>query len=153
MFFEALLTHIGKLGLDLAAHLPEGVFGDADPTGLGDAFEPGGDVDTVAENVVTLDQDIAEMDADAPFHAAVDRGPGIPLRRQPLQPQGALDGTDHRAKLDEEPVADGLDYPPAMLRDDWIGSGAMLAQGRHRARFIEPHQPAVADHIGRKDGG
>ena len=59
----------------------------------------------------------------------------------------------HRAKLDEEAVAGGLDYPPAMLRDDWIGSGAMLAQGRHRARFIEPHQPAVADHIGRKDGG
>ena len=41
---------------------------------------------------------------------------------------------------------------PPLLRDDRIG-GAMLAQGRHRARFIEPHQPAVADDIGRKDGG
>jgi hypothetical protein len=50
--------------------LAVGVLGDADPTRFGDAFEPGGDVDPVAEDVVALDQDVAEMDADAPFHAA-----------------------------------------------------------------------------------
>jgi len=39
-----------------------------------------------------------------------------------------------------------------MLRDEWIGSGAILAQGLSRIRFVEPHQPAVADHIGSEDG-
>ena len=45
----------------------------------------------------------------------------------------------HRAKLDEEPVAGRLDDAPAMLRNDRIGSDAMLAQDLHRARFVEPH--------------
>jgi hypothetical protein len=39
--FQALLAEISKLGLDLAAHLTEGVFGDADPTGFRYAFKPG----------------------------------------------------------------------------------------------------------------
>src|SRR6516162_5007981 len=49
--------------LDLAAHLTKGVFRDADATGLGDAFKPGSDIDAVAEDVVALDQHVAEMDA------------------------------------------------------------------------------------------
>ena len=43
---------------------------------------------------------VAEMDADAPVHAAFGRGLGIPLCREPLQPQSAFDGADHGAKLD-----------------------------------------------------
>ena len=78
---------------------------------------------------------------------------GIPLRRQVLQRQGAFDGADHRRELDEEAVAGRFDYPPAMLRDERISCRAVLAQGPSRARFVEPHQPAVADDVSRKDGG
>jgi hypothetical protein len=62
--------------------------------------------------------------------------------------QGAFDGDDHRAELDRDPVAGRLNDPPTMLSDERIGSGAMLAQGLSRARFVEPHQPTVADDIG-----
>src|SRR5438132_4489640 len=75
MFFEALLANVGELGLDFAAHLTKSVFGDADAAGFGDAFEPRRDVDAVAEDVVSLDQYVAEMDADAPFHAPLARNP------------------------------------------------------------------------------
>ena len=37
----------------------------ADAAGFGDALQSRGDVDAVAENVVALDQYIAEIDADA----------------------------------------------------------------------------------------
>jgi len=67
------------------------------------------------------------VDADAPFHAALGWGLGIPLRRQPLQCQGAFDSADDRAKLDQEPVAGRLDDPPVMLGDHRISGGAMLA--------------------------
>jgi hypothetical protein len=116
-------------------------------------FEPGRDVDTIAEDVVPLDQHITDVDTDAPLHAAFGRGPGIPLFRQPLQPQAAFDGADHRSELNESAVAGRLDDPPAVLGDDRISSGAVLAQGLRRARFVDPHQPAVADHIGSKDRG
>jgi hypothetical protein len=52
----------------------------------------------------------------------------IAFRRQLLQRQGAFDGADDRAELDQDPVAGRLDYPPAMPGDDWIGDGAVLAQ-------------------------
>jgi len=68
--FEALLADIGELGVDLAAHLAESIVRKADPAGLGDAFEPGGNIDAVTENVVALDQDVAEMDANAQIHSA-----------------------------------------------------------------------------------
>ena len=76
---EARLADIGKLGPDLAAHLAEGIFRDPDPVGFGDAFETGGNVDAVAENIVSLDQHIADMDSDAPHHAAVGRNSGALL--------------------------------------------------------------------------
>src|SRR5712671_3270429 len=68
---ERLGADIGKLGVDFAAHLPKRVLREADAAGLGNAFEPRCDVDPVAQDVVALDQHIAEMDADAPFHAPV----------------------------------------------------------------------------------
>ena len=37
---------------------------DADGTGLGERLEPGGDVDAVAENVVAVDDDVAEINPD-----------------------------------------------------------------------------------------
>ena len=53
--------------IDLAANLPVGVVGDADAAGLSDSFKPRGNVDAVAENVVVIDDDVADMDADAEF--------------------------------------------------------------------------------------
>jgi len=118
---------IGELGLDLAAHLAKGVLGDADTAGFGNAFEPGGDIHTVAKDVVSLDQHIADVDADAPFHAAIGSGLGIPLVHQPLQRQGAFDGADHRTKLDQQAITGGFHDPPAVLRDQRISGAAVLA--------------------------
>jgi hypothetical protein len=40
-----------------------------------------------------------------------------------------------------------------MLGYGRIGGGAMLTQHAGRAFLVGLHQPAVADHIGREDGG
>jgi hypothetical protein len=53
--------------------LSEGVFRDADAAGLGNPLEPRCDIDPVPENVLALDQDIAEVDANAPFHSTFAR--------------------------------------------------------------------------------
>jgi hypothetical protein len=45
--------------------------GDEHPAGIGQGFDPGGDVDAVAIEVVALDDHIAEIDADAQFDAFV----------------------------------------------------------------------------------
>ena len=151
MFFEALLTHIGKLGLDLAAHLPEGVFGDADPIGLGYAFEASGDIDPIAEDIITFDQHVAEMDAHAPFHSALAGQIGVAFLCELLESEGAFNGTNDRGELNQHAIAGRLNDPPTMLRDDRIRRGAMLAQCLRGACLIEPHEPTVTNEIGGKD--
>src|SRR5215813_11943703 len=98
-----------------------------------------GDVDPVAENVVSLDQYVAVMDTDAPIHSALGGGPGITFRRQPLQRQRTLDGADHRAELDQYPVASGLDDATGMLGNERNGGSAMLAYCPHRTRLVQTH--------------
>ena len=80
--------------------MPKGIVGDADAAGLSDALQSGGDVDAVAEDVISLDQHVADMDTDAPFHSAFVGDARIPLHRKPLQREGALDSADHRTELD-----------------------------------------------------
>jgi len=73
------------------------------------------------------------MHANAPIHSTIVRNPGIAFRHQLLQHNGALHGTDHGAEFHQCAVAGGLDDPPAMLGDQRIGGGAMLAQCLRRA--------------------
>ena len=51
--------------LDLLAHDPA----DADAARLGQGFEARGDIDTVTVGVTALDDDVAEIDADAQLYA------------------------------------------------------------------------------------
>jgi hypothetical protein len=81
---------------------------------LADAFEPCCDIYAVANNVVALDQHVAEVDADAVEDPLVFRGFGVALSHQLLDGDGAFDGGDHRGKLHEEAVARRLDDAAAV---------------------------------------
>ena len=91
------------------------------------------------------------MNADTPFHAAFAGNPGIVLRCQSLQCDRTFNRTDHRAELDQHPVAGGLDQPPAMSSDNRVARSAMLAERLRRACLVEPHQPRIACDIGCED--
>ena len=107
----------------------------------------------IAEDVVPLDQYIAEMDANAPFHAALAGDPGVAFPCQLLQCKSAFDGTDHRAELDQHPIASGLDDAPAMLGDERVGGGAVFAQRLRGASLVLAHQSRIARDIGGEDCG
>ena len=63
--FETLLTKVDECGLDPAIHLLLNHIGNADAAGLANAFKPRRDVDSIAEDVVVLDYDVTDVDADA----------------------------------------------------------------------------------------
>jgi hypothetical protein len=50
-----------------------------DAARLGQAFEPARDVDTVAEDVTVLDDDVADVDADTELDAMVGGNGALPL--------------------------------------------------------------------------
>ena len=60
-----LLAEIGEGQRQLVPDLLVGRARDADAAGLAQRLQPGGDVDAVAENVVAVDDDVADIDADA----------------------------------------------------------------------------------------
>ena len=125
---------------------------DADAAGLGHRFEPGGDVDPVAEDVVAVDDDVAEIDPDAPFDAGLGRLGAFRHRRLPLG--RAAHRVDDAGELDEQPVAGGLDDAAVMLGDGRVDQlRAQRLEPRERALLVGAHQPGVAGDIGGEDRG
>ena len=66
---DLLLAHVLEGEAQLVAHLVAHHAADADAAGLGQGFQPRGDVDAIAEDVVAVDDDVAEIDADAELDA------------------------------------------------------------------------------------
>ena len=92
---------------------------EADPARLGQRFEPGGNVDALAEDIAVLDDDVADINAHAKFDAALCRCCGVAGDHLPLQ----LDRTAHRiddaGELDKEAVTGRLDDATPDARRFW----------------------------------
>jgi hypothetical protein len=122
---------------------------DADAAGPGKLLEPRGDVHPVAIDVAVLDDDVAQVDADAQDDRAAR---SLALGRRALNGVGAGDGIDHAAELDQRAVAHQLDHPAPVVGNGaveavctmgvQIGECPGLVVGRHAG---PPH------HVGRHD--
>ena len=128
----------------------QGLLRETDRAGLGDAFEPSGDIDPVAHQVaVGLLDDIAEMDADAELYAALGRHAGVALDHAVLHLDCAAHSVDHAAKLNEAAVPGALDDAAMMRRDRGVDQVAPKPpEPRQRAIFIRSGEAAVPDHVG-----
>ena len=128
--------------------------GDEHPAGIGQGFDPRGDVDAVAIEVVALDDHVAEIDADAQFDAAVRRDAGVPLGHRLLHLDRAAHRIDDAGKLHQQAVAGGLDDAAPVLGDLRIEElAAQRLEAFERALLVRPHQPRIPRHIGGEDRG
>ena len=99
-------------------HLTVRVFGKADRAGLGDAFEPGGDIDSIAHQVaVALFDNVADMDADPELDATLRRQSGVALDHAVLYLDRATHRVDRAAEFDQRAIAGALDDAPVMHGD------------------------------------
>src|SRR6516164_1999035 len=135
---------------DLVAHDPA----DADPTGLGQGFEPCRDIDPVAVDVASVPDDVAEIDSHAELDAPIGRHLGVSLGHLALNLDSATHRVDDAGELDEQAVAGGFYNAAPVLLDLRI---AQLAADRlqfgERAFLVRPHQPRIARNIGGEDRG
>ena len=126
--------------------------GYANSARLGDAFQSGGDIHPIAEDVAVIDDDVAEIDPDAEVDAALGRLGALGHRRLPLG--RAAHRIDDAGELDQQPVAGGLDDAAVVRGDLGIDQlGAQSLEPRQRAFLVRPHQARIAGHIGGKDRG
>ena len=78
----------------------------------------------------------------------------VAFRHATLKGDRAFDRIDYTAELGQEPVPHQLEDAPLVFFDLRLEQlFAMRPEPRECIRLILLHEPAVADHIGGKDGG
>ena len=89
----------------------------ADAARLGQCLQPRRDIDAVAEDVVVLDNDVAEIDADAERDTPILGQLGVAIHHRALDLGGAADRIHDTRKFHQQSVAGGLHDPAAVLDD------------------------------------
>ena len=139
---------------ELVAHLIPHHPADADAARFRQGFKARRDVDAVAEDVVLVDNDVAEIDADAEIYAPLGWHAGVARGHLALHLDRASNRIDHARKLAEQTVARRVDNAAAMLLDLGVGYlSPQRLQRSERAFLIRPHQARVARDIGRQNRG
>ena len=146
-------AEIADLEIEPPLDLPIGVVGEANPSGLGDALQPRGDIDAVAHQIaVALLDHVAEMDADAKFDALVRRDPSVALDHRPLDFNGAVHCVDDAPELDNCAVAGALDDAAVVHGDGRIDQVAsQRPQPRQNPVLVGSGKPRIADDVGHQD--
>src|SRR6516165_3915395 len=133
---DGLQAHVfvahGELGLDLLIDAP----GDTNPSPLGQALQPGGDVDPVPVKLFPFDNDIPQVDADAKLHTAVDRKFAIASVQLPLDGHRTLHGIDHAGKLGQQVIPWRVEDSTVVLLHEGVDKCLVDGQGLDGGRFI-----------------
>ena len=124
---EILVRKI-ELGLDLV----EGLLGDANPAGLGEPLQAGRDVNSVAINVLALDNNIAEMHSDPEVNATLLGYFRVAFSHAPLYGERAFDRVNHAGELDEGAITHQLDDTAVVVSD--FGIDQLVPMALERAK-------------------
>ena len=135
--------------------LPVGLLRETDRARRANAFEPRGDIDAVTHQIaICFLDDVAEMNADPEFNPTPFRQPRIALNHAVLHFDGAANGLDHAAKLDEKAISGSLDDAAMVGGDGGVDKvAAQPPKARERAILVRARKPAVADNVGDQNGG
>jgi len=122
------------------------------PPGSAKASRRAARFDAVAEDVVLVDHDVAEIDADAEIDAPLGWHARVARGHLALHLDRATNRIDHARELADQTVARHVDNAAAVLLDLGIGNlTTQHLQRGERAFLIRPHQARVARDAGRQD--
>ena len=100
--------------INTVADLPVGIIRHTHPAGLGDDFKTRSDIYVVAEDIVVIDDYIADMDADAKLDHLILLYCGILLSRAALNFHCTACRINGAGELDQHAITGRLDDAPAM---------------------------------------
>src|SRR6516165_7262222 len=119
----------------------------ADGARLGERLEAGGDINAVAKDVVTVDDHIAEVDANPQLETALGRDRVVDGARGALHFHGAFQRIDDARKIRQQAVTGRADDPSAVRSDQRVDGAAQFTQGLVGTRLVFAHQPAETGYI------
>ena len=111
------------------------------------------DVDALAENIVLVDDNVTEIDADTELNAAILGNDGILYLHCPLYLDSTQYGVHDARELHQHGIARDFDDASVTFGNrgiyDFFPVGFKLRNG---ARLVSLHEAAVTDHVGGEDG-
>src|SRR5262249_11310149 len=115
-----------------------------DAAALGQALKARRDIDAVAVESLALDDDVAEVDADAKAPPPRSRELGVARLELALDVDRALHGVDDARELREHVVAGRIDDPSAVAGHRRGDHRAILGDRAHGRQLVVAHEAAVA---------
>ena len=112
----------------------------------------GRDIDAVAVNILSFDDDVSKIDADAEFDAAAFGRGAVALDHAELDGDRTAHGLDRASEIYQQAIAGALDDAAMVCSDPRLDD---LAEMRHepteRTFLIVAHQPTIPGDIKRQD--
>ena len=140
--FDGLFACILKGGINLAGKMIMDRPRYADATSLRQTFKSSSNVDSVSQYVLTIDDNVAEIDPDAVLYASFFRIISIGRCQLPLYLQGALYGGYDAHELNQQTIASCF-YDSATMGRNLRTENCLAVRPltRNRAFLIQPHEP------------
>ena len=152
MFFSAISTLVVETHVDPVTDLIVNSTRDRNASRHGDAFEPRCNIDAIAEDIVVVDDDVSQMDADAELDPLGLGYLRVLVSHAALNFDGASRCIDGTGKFDQHTVASGLDDAAAMFGDCGVDKRfSESLQLRQRAFLVGTNQAAITGDIRRQD--
>ena len=98
------------------------------------------EVDTVAEDVVVVENDVAEIDADAEMDASLGSHAGVARGHLALHLDRTTNRVDHARKLAEQTIARRVDDATTVLLDLGVGNLSPAFSAQRACLPRPPHQ-------------
>jgi hypothetical protein len=148
-----LLTNVDEVAGNPSPNLSEEFIGHADAARIGNTFETGGHIHTIPKDVTSIDDDVANVKADAELNPVFRWDIVITPGHASLDIDRTTYGIHRAAEFSQQPVSSVLDNPSSMLCDFWIYEGGqVLSKSDMRSLFVQTGQAAVSCYIGRQNG-
>lgn len=151
--FQGLFAEIDDLDRDVSRGIGMHFLREADAAGRGDAFQPRGDVDAVAKQVVALNEHVADGDADAQQHVLLGPEGEVARPRRLLDLDGAANRIDRAGKFGEHGIAGHVEDAPVEGADQLGHRLLELGEARDRGLLVEGDEAAVTGDIRCQDDG
>jgi hypothetical protein len=117
---DRLLTQIFKTETELVADFIAHVARDHDATGIGKSLQPRRNVDPVTKNIIVVDDDVADIDADTELNIGFGWHVAVPLDHAALDIDGTAHRIDNADEFHQHPVARGFDDATSVFGDHGI---------------------------------
>src|SRR5690348_6113903 len=126
---------------------------DTNSSRLRESLQAGRDIDGIAEEIVALHDDVADVQPDAETHLHTGGPISVLLCHGVLHRDSTLHGIDGADEIGDEAIASRVEDPTAMRGDQAVDDGSVTVESAERADLISLHESAVAFDIGCEDRG